>query len=224
MRYTLYMGCRISFIGLSGLAGSGKDLFFSLSKNLLKKHGIPCIRLALADELKEQCDESCKQMFGVSAINCSREDKSKIRDFLVFYGSVMRKQTEGRHWINLLNKRIKNVRRNLNLEQVKKAVCIITDIRYAEYKKDEVFWIKDELKGNLIHITRYDKDYLFEQGKIKEINSFVKPPNTSETDQDPKIQKLSNISLLWQHQQGNPKRSSNLREAAESAIEKTGVI
>jgi len=133
------MGCRISFIGLSGFAGSGKDLFYSMSKNALKKEGVPCLRLSLADELKQQCDETCKQMFGVSSVDCSREEKAKIREFLVFYGSVMRKQTEGRHWLNLLNKRIKTIRRNLNTEQVSKAVCIITDIRYAEYEKDEAY-------------------------------------------------------------------------------------
>ena len=74
MRYTSYMGCRISFIGLSGFAGSGKDLFYSMSKDVLKKEGIPCLRLSLADELKQQCDETCKQMFGVSSVDCSREE------------------------------------------------------------------------------------------------------------------------------------------------------
>ena len=224
MRYTSYMGCRISFIGLSGFAGSGKDLFCSMSKDALKKEGIPCLRLSLADELKQQCDETCKQMFGVSSVDCSREEKSKIREFLVFYGSVMRKQTEGRHWLNLLNKRIKTIRRNLNTEQISKAVCIITDIRYAEYEKDEAYWLQKELKGKLVHISKYDKGYTFNQGKVSEVDRFVGPPNLAETAQDPKIRKISDVRLFWQHCEGDPKKDKNLKDAVREVINLTGVI
>ena len=224
MRYTYYMGCRISFVGLSGFAGSGKDLFFSLSKSVLKKEGIPCMRLSLADELKQQCDKTCKEMFGISATKCSREDKSKIRDFLVFYGSVMRKQTEGKHWTDLLNKRIKTIKRNLNTEQVKKAVCIVTDIRYSEYPEDETFWLKNNLKGTLIHISKYDKSYFFNGRKMQEYDSFVGSPNSSESSQDPKIKKLSDISLLWQHCEGNPLRNKDLKRAVKETFSQIGVI
>ena len=101
------MGCRISFVGLTGLAGSGKDLFFSLSKDILKKKRKAACRVSLADQLKEQTKSTLKDMFNVDPTNCSREEKDRIRDFLVFYGAMKRKETRGRYWIKKAEKTIK---------------------------------------------------------------------------------------------------------------------
>ena len=136
----------------------------------------------------------------------------------------MRQQTEGRHWINLLNKKIKAIRRNLNTEQIKRAACIITDIRYAEYEKDEAHWLQKELRGKLIHISKYDKDYTFNQGKVSEVDRFVGAPNLAETTQDPKIREISDVRLLWQHCEGDPKKDKNLKDAVQEVINLTGVI
>ena len=51
----------------------------------------------------------------------------------------MRGQSLGRHWINILNKKIKN----LKLEPDE--IIVITDIRFDHYEKDEIFWLKEEL-------------------------------------------------------------------------------
>ena len=45
----------------------------------------------------------------------------------------MRGQSLGRHWINILNKKIKN----LKLEPDE--IIVITDIRFDHYEKDEFF-------------------------------------------------------------------------------------
>ena len=42
------------FVGISGVAGSGKDLFFKLLKNELDKKGIAAHRYSLADSLKRE--------------------------------------------------------------------------------------------------------------------------------------------------------------------------
>ena len=123
-----------------------------------------------------------------------------------------------------LKKRIKTIRRSLNTEQVKKAVCIITDIRYAEYEKDEAYWLQKELKGKLVHISKYNKDYTFNQGKVSEVDRFVGPPNLAETTQDPKIRKISDVRLFWQHCEGDPKKDENLKNAVQEVINLTGVI
>ena len=35
-------------------------------------------------------------------------------------------------------------------------IPIVTDIRYSEYKKDEVDWVKNELNGVVVHISQYE--------------------------------------------------------------------
>ena len=65
-------------IGLSGVAGVGKDLFFQL---LSKKINVR--RFALADALKREASIWTYKQYGIDALNCSREEKEVIRRFLV---------------------------------------------------------------------------------------------------------------------------------------------
>jgi hypothetical protein len=64
---------------------------------------------------------------------------------MVEYGRYMRNQTEGRYFIETLNK---------NKQFAKNFVPIIPDIRYAEFEKDELYWLKNEKKGILIFLER----------------------------------------------------------------------
>ena len=113
-------------IGLSGLAGAGKDLFFSI---LSEK--INCKRFALADELKRETKPILLENYGIDPTTCSREEKEKIRDFLVFHGSFRRDETNGRYWIDRLTPSLKNH---------SDGCAVVTDIRYDEHPLDEVHW------------------------------------------------------------------------------------
>ena len=130
-------------IGLSGVAGAGKDLFFSLLSEKLN-----CQKFSLADALKNEVGLFSYPQYGIDPLDCTREEKNTIRPLLVLHGTFKRDQSEGRHWIEQLNKKIL-------LNVLNDSIVVITDIRYDDYPKDEVFWLKEELGGVLVHISLY---------------------------------------------------------------------
>ena len=84
-----------NFIGVSGIAGAGKDLFCSLVQSYFE--GVRKVHIkSIAFALKSDVKETCLELYGIDSVNASREEKNKIRDFLVFYGDVMRKKTKGK--------------------------------------------------------------------------------------------------------------------------------
>ena len=54
----------MKYIGLSGVAGAGKDLFYSL----LSKR-IPCQRFSLADGLKSDVRDWCIENYNIDGVN-----------------------------------------------------------------------------------------------------------------------------------------------------------
>jgi hypothetical protein len=161
------------FVGISGVAGSGKDLFFKLLKNELDKKGIAAHRYSLADSLKRECSPYLLQHHQIDIFNCSRKEKDSVRPFLVFHGTMKRNASKGRHWIEILNRKITE-------ENLTGVVCV-TDIRYDEFERDEVDWVKDELGGVLVHIC----------------HKGVKPANAEETRQDPRLLEKCDYPIEW---------------------------
>ena len=94
-------------IAISGLAGDGKDSLCDMLRELFEGVGFEFERMALADELKEECREALLSMYNINPLSCSRREKAVIRDFLVFYAKVKREESKGTHWVNKLNKKIK---------------------------------------------------------------------------------------------------------------------
>ena len=177
------------FLGISGVAGSGKDLFFKKLKKELSKINIAAERLAIADSLKSEINSITIPEYGINALSCTREEKETIRALLVEYGTSKRKQTKGRHWVDRLEKKIKT------LKFKEPTVVCITDIRYSEYDKDELYWLKEELGGKLIHISQYSYGF----GGLKE---FKKPANSEEKRQDPDLKDKADYKLEWQFKNG----------------------
>ena len=87
-----------TIIGISGVAGVGKDTFF----NLLNER-VPCRRYSLADELKKEVNQWCRMHYGIDSQSCTRGQKEAIRPFLVSHGALKRQASEGRYWIEKLN-------------------------------------------------------------------------------------------------------------------------
>ena len=168
-------------IGLSGVAGAGKDLFFSLLSKRLN-----CLKFSLADALKSEVGLFSYPQYGIDPLNCSREEKDIIRPLLVMHGTFKRSQSEGRHWIEKMNKKIL-------LNNINDSIVVITDIRYDDYPKDEVFWLKEELDGVLIHISMYEELPRL-NGKHKE---FVQPINKEEERNDPKLKSQADYTVEW---------------------------
>lgn len=167
-------------IGVAGLAGSGKDTFV----NLLQAK-IPNIkRFALADSLKVELNPTLIKLYNQDIFTCSRETKDILRPMLVAHGKVRRVMSNGRHWIDILNEKINQCRK----DNPNSIICV-TDIRYDVYEKDEVHFIQKELEGILVHVSRFDW-----QGK-KQV--FFTPPNIDEAENDPKLKSKANYKIIW---------------------------
>jgi len=177
------------FLGISGVAGSGKDLFFKKLKKELAKINVQAERLAIADALKSEINSITIPRYGINALSCTREEKETIRGLLVEYGTSKRKQTAGRHWIDKLGEKIDA----LDFEEP--TVVCITDVRYAEYEKDELHWLKEELGGKLVHISQYTYGFGGEK-------NYLDPANSEEERQEPKLKKESDYRLEWQFKNG----------------------
>jgi hypothetical protein len=172
------------YIGISGLAGVGKDLFLKLFSEEISKLHLTCKRFALADELKNEINPILLSKHGINIFSCSREQKETVRHLLVSHAKIKREQTSGRYWINKLEEKIEREQKPIDF------VCI-TDIRYDEYENDEVSWLKNEKNGILVHISKY-----------KEVNGkkmFQNPPNDEEARNDPKLKSQADYKICWPH-------------------------
>ena len=188
---------RAKYVGINGVAGCGKDLFFKLLKqcleakkgdNWLESEIEPKVsRYALADSLKKEINEFTKSKYGINSLTCSLENKEKMRPLMLFHGLMMRDKTKGRYWIEQLDKKIKK-------DDPKGIICV-TDIRYDEYEEDEIHWIKKEKEGILVHIRLIETD---EEGFLRE-----RPPaNEFEEKYNDKIRDQADYVLNWERING----------------------
>lgn len=169
-------------IGISGCARSGKNLFADITVNLLtEKYKLSSKTFSLAHYLKKDCEEFIKNKLGISVWSEITEEKDVFRPMLIWYGHVMRKMSAGRYWIEMIDDDIKSA----NVD-----VKIITDIRYSVYDRDELHWIKNELAGKVIHITKYS---LFGESR-----RYIEPTDPHEILNNPILRQSSDISIEWE--------------------------
>ena len=161
-------------LGISGFAGSGKDTLYTLLSERIN-----CKRVALADQLRREMNPFIIDKFGIDLFNCSREEKDLVRPLLVEYGRIKRQQTNGRYFIEKIDSYIKTLN----------TIAVISDVRYCVYERDETHWIKNELNGILVHVSKY-----------KEINGkkiFSESPIKDERENDPKLQAAADYKIEW---------------------------
>lgn len=176
------------YIGIGGVARSGKNLFADvLVNNITRDYNLNVEQYSLAHLLKLECKDFIKEKLGLDVFTGDSAQKAVFRDMLVWFGQVKREQTNGRYWIEHLNKRIH--------ENLTSQVVIITDIRYDHYKNDEVSYIKDELKGTLIHLSKYN--IKANSDGSDSTRMFTAPANLHELINDPKIKAKSDIQIEW---------------------------
>lgn len=169
---------RFNLIGISGVAGSGKDSFARLIGESFNNLGYEVKYLSFAKKLKQEVSRISKQLYGIDTTNCTRDEKNLIRPLLLAHGAIMRAKTDGRYWIDSVNSQIE-----------KDKINIITDVRFCEYKSDEVSFIKKENKGIVVHVSRYTE---FEGER-----QMIKPDNEYELRNDKKLIELSDYSFSW---------------------------
>jgi len=168
-------------VGISGVARSGKNLLCELLMQNLYLEGYTSKPFALAADLKNDCDEFLYKKCDLNVWTDLTEDKTQFREFLVWYGSLKRKQTDGRYWIDKLDRRISTYEGD---------VAIITDVRYDHYDKDEVYWIKEEKQGLLIHLKRFKRDNT-------NFVHYTKPANDHESLNDRSLYEKADINITW---------------------------
>lgn len=188
----------VLYIGIAGVARSGKDSLALEIENLIRSHKDKTVyRTSLAQPLKEDCKDFIKQYLNLDVFTDKNEEKAVFREFLVWYGKVKRQQTEGKYWTNLLDNRV---------EQLQPDVCIIPDVRYQQYEQDEVSWLKSKENNLLIHLQRIA------------INGEIVPPaNMDESINDSIIQNSADYKIVWPTFTDDNKQD-NMREFAEKAF------
>ena len=169
-----------NIIGLGGIAQSGKDFFFANLKKTTKRN---VIRFAIADELKKELFSLIKNTYNVDIFNCSAEDKEKIRPMLLSHGKIRRNDSKGRYWIDKISEKVKDAAKG------EKNIVVITDVRYDEFANDEVDWVKKELNGFFVHISKYTED--------KGVKVFGLPPNEDEAINNPKLIEKADYLIQW---------------------------
>ncbi len=182
------------YIGVSGFARSGKNLFCDIAQKILKeKYNMSSKTYALAYFLKKDCEPFIQEKLGLNSFSEKTEDKNTFREMLVWYGGVKRKQTEGKYWTGLLHEELKKDTNDVNF---------ISDIRYVEYVDDEVFWLKKQLGGKLVHVSKYTYGFPSD-GRHYRINDmskkiYTEAPNQHEALNDPKIRFLADYKVEWE--------------------------
>jgi hypothetical protein len=174
-------------VGISGVARSGKNLFCDLVIEELTKQGYSGKQFALADALKRDCSEFLETMCGLDVHTDNTTQKTLFREFLVWYGDLKRKQTNGRYWMETMN---------TTLSRYTGDVALVSDVRYAHYPNDELGWVLHEHEGLLVHLRRYERStsaVIDETGNIK--MDYVQPPNEHERINDPKLRDGAHFKL-----------------------------
>jgi len=105
-------------IGLVGYAGVGKD---TVGNILCDNFNQSYSRFAFADELKSELEDFIWDKFKINIFSCSREEKEKVRDLLVFWG-VKRRSQNPNYWLNKVMSKINDSDNYYN---------VVTDVRYA---------------------------------------------------------------------------------------------
>jgi len=159
-----------NIIGISGAARAGKDtLCRGIIRVLKEKYNVDGVRKSIAgDRVKHDLKNVLQENLNINVFTEESQEKEYIRPLLVEYGKLMRNRTQGRYFIE-----------KFSSEENK--VNIITDIRYAEYSKDEVFWLKKEINGFLIFIERKN---IFDANETEKINNKI-------------IREVADYHLFW---------------------------
>lgn len=168
-------------VGIGGLARAGKDTLCNLLIQALYLNNISAKRRALADELKIEIRPKLLDTYGIDVLNCTPEEKEKIRPELVAFGKERRMTSRGTYWTQIVQEKMQD-----DDEQV----IIVPDIRYNFFVEDEVNWVQGKNAGILIHVARYEVN---DKGQ----KVWMEPPNTDERINDPKVRVAADFSLSW---------------------------
>lgn len=175
---------------ISGAATSGKDTLYRCLNTLLTTQGKLSTRIAFADFLKFELKEFILKEFGINVFEATPEQKELIRPILLEYGYAKRQLSEGQYLISKVEEYIKRINSNPKLPKI--SHFILTDLRYAEYDKDEDFWVKAHGdQGKIIFLERFDLE-----PETKKLHPIL-PANDLEEENLPKIKRRADLIVEW---------------------------
>ena len=166
------MNHKPSILGISGVARSGKDTFYSFISSRIGAR-----RLAFADALKDECREFLVKNIGIYPFTNDPKEKEVIRPFLVTYGTHLRRKLDSSCWI----KKIEEDARSYIKDEV---LPVVTDVRY----RNEADWIHS-LGGKLIHISRTIS--------LDGQPTLLPPSNNEEEESDPLLMECADQLINW---------------------------
>ena len=107
----IHLEAKNNMIGLTGVARSGKDTFYSILNKYLEEKNIKSQRIALADILKKELNDFTKEKFKIDLNKCEGNEKELIRPLMFAYGKCRRMQSEGKYWTSLVDPNIKEFKK-----------------------------------------------------------------------------------------------------------------
>lgn len=173
----MFEGKRI--VAVAGKARAGKDTFCKILLEELARMGISGKRIALADALKQEIRPQLISKYAIDILNCSPEDKEKVRPELIELGRARRIESEGTFWTKIVMDQIKD-----SHEQF----FIVPDIRYNVYPEDEAVWVKNN-RGLIVHVTKY----MMLNGM-----RHYQESNEEESKNDPLVKNVADYVLEWE--------------------------
>lgn len=136
----------VDLIGLCGFARSGKNSFADFIIDLRSENNADLVKIqatSFAYQLRKDLDDLLLSKLNISAFTEDPKEKEIIRPMLISWGTdVMRNRVNKNHWIEQIEKNIKNNRK-------KQIYSIITDVRF----ENELNWL-NENSGISIFIER----------------------------------------------------------------------
>ena len=211
----------MQYIGVSGYARSGKNLFADIVKDILEKeYNKKVVIKALADKLKSNLNEFIKD---VDFFTSDNKLKSKIRPMMIAYGNLMRDLSETTYWTGYLDKEIDKVKDQYDF-------VVIPDIRYNTCDKDECKWIQNKHKGKVIHIERFSYDNLPNILKKKGVSKtgttkfYQEAPNDIELLNDPLVRRACDINVEWEYIDNADVNTEKLREVVRNTLKQLEII
>jgi hypothetical protein len=161
----------MTIIGICGNARSGKDTLADLIAESLLDVGIKSKKLALANELKEECQDLVWKNLGIDIFTDNTEEKNIIRPLLVTWGTHVRRKLNPNIWIEKVEEKISE-----------NELVIIPDIRYS----NELEWLRKK------------DSYCIFVDRIDENGNLIPPANEEEKENYPFLKENCDFQLSWQ--------------------------